>query len=224
MSKIVPGGLGGTTLNAKYLNKAGMEPIETSAVIAAQAFIGFVMFIVPLGLFLLLNGTNVFKLIHFRLNPALLLVAAGLVLLAAFATLVVPKLRLFLVTKLTEAVAGVRNNTAPGRDLAWAAAASIGVTVAYILCLYLSLQTIGVAIGISVAVTVYALAVIAKSAIPAPGGLGPVEAAMIAGLIGFGVGEGAAVSAVIIYRLATFWVPIPFSVLSYHYVSRKKLV
>jgi uncharacterized protein (TIRG00374 family) len=44
---------------------------------------------------------------------------------------------------------------------------------------------------------------------PTPGGLGAVESAMIAALTGFGLNGGVAVSAVLAYRLATFWLPIP---------------
>jgi uncharacterized protein (TIRG00374 family) len=61
----------------------------------------------------------------------------------------------------------------------------------------------------SVAVVYFAGAIIG-SAVPTPGGLGGIEAAMSAGLIAVGVPSGAAVSAVILYRLATYWLPIPF--------------
>jgi len=39
--------------------------------------------------------------------------------------------------------------------------------------------------------------------------VGAFEAALIAGLAGLGISSGAAVSAVIIYRLATYWLPVP---------------
>jgi hypothetical protein len=35
------------------------------------------------------------------------------------------------------------------------------------------------------------------------------EAAAIAGLSGIAISSGAAVSAVVIYRLATYWLPVP---------------
>jgi len=46
------------------------------------------------------------------------------------------------------------------------------------------------------------------AASPTPGGLGAIEAATIAGLIGIGISSGAAVSAVLAYRLATYWLPV----------------
>ena len=41
-----------------------------------------------------------------------------------------------------------------------------------------------------------------------PGGLGAIEAALVAGLTGVGMQPGPAVSAVLLYRLATYWLPV----------------
>ena len=45
------------------------------------------------------------------------------------------------------------------------------------------------------------------SAAPTPGGVGAVEAALVAALTGFGVRTGPAVAAVLAFRLITFWLP-----------------
>ena len=52
------------------------------------------------------------------------------------------------------------------------------------------------------------------SVVPSPGGLGPVELALTGGLVTAGVPSGVAVSAVLVYRLVTFWIPIPLGYLS----------
>jgi glycosyltransferase 2 family protein len=51
------------------------------------------------------------------------------------------------------------------------------------------------------------LAVVAAAS-PTPGGVGPLEAALIAGLIGTGIHASVAVPAVLTYRLATYWLPV----------------
>ena len=48
-----------------------------------------------------------------------------------------------------------------------------------------------------------------------PGGLGFVEAALTSSLIGFGVPSGPAAVAVVTYRIAQFWLPIPLGAASY---------
>ena len=65
----------------------------------------------------------------------------------------------------------------------------------------------------SVAVVYFAGAIVG-SAVPTPGGLGGIEAAMSFGLVQIGVDSAVAVPAVILYRLATYWLPIPFGWLS----------
>jgi glycosyltransferase 2 family protein len=48
-----------------------------------------------------------------------------------------------------------------------------------------------------------------SSVAPVPGGLGALEAALIAALSSLGMPIGAAASAVLTYRLLTFWLAIP---------------
>ncbi len=54
------------------------------------------------------------------------------------------------------------------------------------------------------------------AAIPiTPGGLGVVEAVLTSSLVGFGLDRGTAAIAVVTYRLAAFWLPIPLGALAY---------
>ncbi len=46
------------------------------------------------------------------------------------------------------------------------------------------------------------------AASPTPGGVGAFEAALAAGLTGIGISSGAAVAAVLVYWLATYWLPV----------------
>ena len=55
---------------------------------------------------------------------------------------------------------------------------------------------------------VYLVGATAAEIVPTPAGLGTVDAALIAGLVTTGVGGGATLAAVIVYRLLSFWAPI----------------
>ena len=48
-----------------------------------------------------------------------------------------------------------------------------------------------------------------------PGGLGVVEATLISLLVGFSLDRSTAAIAVVTYRLAQFWLPIPLGAISY---------
>jgi uncharacterized protein (TIRG00374 family) len=58
------------------------------------------------------------------------------------------------------------------------------------------------------------------SIIPTPGGLGAMEAALTAGLTAAGVPGAVAVSAVLLYRLLTFWLPVPVGWVAMRYLER----
>jgi glycosyltransferase 2 family protein len=55
---------------------------------------------------------------------------------------------------------------------------------------------------------VYLAAAAIAAAAASPGGLGAIELALISLLTGTGMQAGPAVSAVLLYRLATYWLPI----------------
>ena len=57
-----------------------------------------------------------------------------------------------------------------------------------------------------------------------PGGLGTFEFALTAGLTGIGISNGAAASAVILYRLSTYWLPVPPGWLSWRLPQRMDYV
>ena len=82
------------------------------------------------------------------------------------------------------------------------------VTLAYIGGLAASVAAFGTSASIVQVGAVYLVASLIAAASPTPGGLGAIEAATIAGLTGIGISSGPAVSAVLIYRLATYWLPV----------------
>ncbi len=224
MSKILPGGIGGTSLNVKYLTRSGMDATDTSAVIATQSVIGFGMFAVPLVVFLILNGQGVSQIFHIKPNVKYFIIGIIVATILAVLLVAIRKLRVFAAKKLYEFIESIRNITTPGRELGLASLASLAVTLAYVACLFAAFRAFDIPLGISAAILVYASAVIARSAIPTPGGLGPLEAAMIGAMIGLGISKELALSAVILYRLATFWLPIPFSILAYKVITTKKVI
>ena len=71
---------------------------------------------------------------------------------------------------------------------------------------------------------VYLGASIVASAAPTPGGLGAMEAALVAGFTGVGLDPGTAVAAVLAYRLLTYWVPILPGWLSFRQLDRRGLI
>jgi glycosyltransferase 2 family protein len=85
---------------------------------------------------------------------------------------------------------------------------SAGVTLAYALCLASCLAAFGGHLPLASTVAVYLAGAAVASISPTPGGLGAMEAALVAGLTAVGAPTGPAVAGVLAFRLLTFWLPI----------------
>jgi len=81
------------------------------------------------------------------------------------------------------------------------------------------------AFGGTVDILAVALVYLGGSAIgsiaPTPGGLGAVELALSTGLTAAGMPTASAVSAVLLFRLGTFWLPVPAGWLAFHWLQSK---
>ena len=108
----------------------------------------------------------------------------------------------------------------PHEGLLWAMRLALGVggalmlSLSYILSFSASLWAFGYTVPFAVLAITYLASNTVGSIVPSPGGIGPVELALTAGLVAAGVPYGVALSTAIVYRLVTFWIPIPVGWLS----------
>jgi len=98
------------------------------------------------------------------------------------------------------------------------------ITLAYIGAFAASIEAFGGGPGIAPIGAVYLGAAALAAAAPSPGGLGALEAALVAGLTGVGMAAGPAVSAVLLYRLATYWLPVAPGWLCWRVLQRREYV
>jgi undecaprenyl-diphosphatase len=85
---------------------------------------------------------------------------------------------------------------------------STGVTLTYALTLACCLAAFGAQVPLVSTIAVYLAGAAVASVSPTPGGLGVMEAALVAGLTAVGAATGPAVAGVLVFRLLTFWLPI----------------
>jgi uncharacterized protein (TIRG00374 family) len=223
-SKLAPAGIGGMALNLRFLQKQGVdEPVAVSGV-GLNTVAGVIGHVSLIGVFLVWAGRDAFG--SFELpNPTWLLVAvgAGVVALAASA-LIGPVRRMFLermwpmVRRSLDGVTAVFRR--PGKVL-MLLGGSILLTMAYLVTLYFSVAAFGGGLAFATVGAVYLVASAVAQAAPTPGGLGAVEAALIAGLVAAGLGNTVAVPAVFMFRLFTFWVPILPGWISFQWLQRR---
>jgi uncharacterized protein (TIRG00374 family) len=88
----------------------------------------------------------------------------------------------------------------------------------------LTLAAVFLAFGAGVPWTALVVAYVVAYSIgtlaPTPGGLGAVEALLIALFVSFGVASAIAVTVVLIYRVINFWLPIPPGLIMYGTIRR----
>ena len=94
------------------------------------------------------------------------------------------------------------------------------LTVAYIFCLDASVLAFGGSVALASVAVVYLTGSAIGSAVPTPGGVGAVEAALSAGLTAAGMPGAKAIGAVLLFRLATFWLPVPIGWAAMNYLQR----
>ena len=211
VNRVSPANVGGMALNARFLQKSGVSPGAGVAAVGVNALMGAVAHLILLVIFFALAGH---ELAHaFKLPPAskLLLILAVVAALVGIvlatrrgrrlaATRLLPGLRSAAVSLRTVAVSPVKLTLLVG--------GSALITLAYIGGLAASVEAFGGRAGMVAIGAVYLGAAAIAAASPTPGGLGAIEAALVAGLTGIGVPPGPAVSAVLTYRLATYWLPV----------------
>jgi uncharacterized protein (TIRG00374 family) len=131
--------------------------------------------------------------------------------IAATVIALVPKLRRLVSRQvrphLLNIWANVKTIAAEPRKIVYVLAGSTLAQLLVILALGASLHAVGEHASIATLITVNTLAAILGGAVPVPGGLGVVEAGLIAGLTAAGISEDQAVAAVLIQRFFTSYLP-----------------
>nr|WP_315986701.1 flippase-like domain-containing protein [Streptomyces sp. STR69] len=101
---------------------------------------------------------------------------------------------------------------------------ALGLPLVQVVGLAMSLHALGADLSFVQVGAAYMAARLIANAAPVPGGLGALEAGLIAGLTALGVPAGAATSAVLVYRLLTFWLNVPLGALALNVVQRRGYV
>jgi uncharacterized protein (TIRG00374 family) len=95
------------------------------------------------------------------------------------------------------------------------------LTFGYLVAFIAALWALGAHPAILPAAVVYLAGNTVGSLAPTPGGLGAVETVLVAGLSAIGIPAHEAIPAVLIFRIATFWLPIPMGWISFIVLQRQ---
>lgn len=205
---VSPPTLGAVAINMRFLQRAGLHPALAAASVGVSQVMAFVVYLVLLIGFGIAAGTQT----DFTFDPPrLAVIAVVVVAIGAISVLAVPAVR----RRITQRVGPILREVGPRlvtvaqrpAKLAEGIGGHLLLNFAYIGVLLASVEAFGGDLNISVIAVVYLAGATIGQAAPTPGGLGAVEAALAAGLTAAGLEGSIAVSAVLLYRLVTFWLP-----------------
>ena len=211
INRVSPANVGGMALNVRFLQKSGTGTPAGVAAVGVNALAGAVMHLLLIVVFFALAGHDLTKAFKLPSGSKILLILAVIVAVVGVILATRPGRRWTrkqLIPGLRSAAGSLRQAAASPVKLGLLFGGSALITLAYIAGLAASIQAFGRGPGLVVLGAVYLGAAALAAAAPTPGGLGAIEAALVAGLTGVGMQPGPAVSAVLLYRLATYWLPV----------------
>lgn len=219
---VAPAAVGGVAINTRFLQKSGVRPGLAVASVGASQLFGLGSHVLLLLTFGYLTGTERTP----SLSPSRTVIA-GLLTAAVLALIItaVPFLRKAVVSRIRSLFAGVVPRMLDVLQRPRKLAAGIGgmvlMTLSFVLCLDASVRAFGGDLSFASVAVVFLAGNALGSAAPTPGGVGAVELALTAGLTAVGMPSDTALSAVLLFRLLTFWMPVLPGWLSFTHLTRK---
>ena len=219
---VTPAAVGGAALNIRYLQRSGVSPARATASVGAAQVVAFLMHMLLLVVFAALTGTVHF---HSFKPPTWAYVVLAVLLILVLIAIAMPPGRRLLRARLTPVLGQVLPRlldlAQDPRKLAEGLGGAFLLTAAYVLCLAACVRALGGSVPLVSVAVVYLTGSAIGSAAPTPGGLGAVEVALSAGLTAAGLHGATALAAVLLFRLLTFWLPVPVGWAAFNQLQRR---
>ncbi|MDH2429441.1 lysylphosphatidylglycerol synthase transmembrane domain-containing protein [Sphaerisporangium sp. TRM90804] len=206
---VAPAAVSGVAINSRYLQKRGIAPGLAVASVGASQLVGLGSHVVLLLLFGYVTGTGAAPSMSPSRGLVIGLLSGAVVVLIVLA---VPQLRRMITTRVRPLFSGViprlLDVLQSPRKIIEGFAGTLLLTLAFVVCLDACVRAFGGSLSFTAVAVVFLAGSAIGSAAPTPGGLGAVEASLSLGLTLSGLPGTVATSAVLLFRLLTFWLPV----------------
>lgn len=216
---VTPAGIGGTLLVVRAHRRSGLSPEQSAAAAGLRTAAGALVATVTTAVVASTVGME--QLPSSRTG---LWIVLALLTGAVAVALAMPVTRQRVVASSARVAEAVTDVVRRPRCLASLLVGCVGVTVAQLLTLQGAVHAVGGSLPWTELLVALLGSAAARSAVPSPGGVGPIEAALVGGLTAMGMGLGTAGGAVAIYRTAGHWLPVLAGVLSARELRRRHLL
>lgn len=223
-NRLLPASTGAIATNIQYLRKNNFSIAQAYSITALNNLIGVIGHLLILLIITGLSRTSLDQLITIHISKWIF-IFAGLVLGACIiAVISIVSLR----RRAKKILRSLRSDLSQllERPLSFffALLSAMLITCFYAMVLFFSAEVIGQSVTILQAFYVFTIGIAAASITPTPGGIGGAEAGLVAGFVSVGLDSGTALSITLVYRFATFWLPIIPGAIAFHFASKNKYI
>jgi uncharacterized membrane protein YbhN (UPF0104 family)/tRNA A-37 threonylcarbamoyl transferase component Bud32 len=220
---VTPAAVGGVALNIRYLTKSKVAPADAASSVGVSQVFAFGLHLILLVIFITLTGGS--QSTSLPRPPSWAYIALAVLGAAILVVLALPAGRRLVRSRVAPALGQViprlLDVAQKPAKLAEGIGGALVLTFAYILCLDASLRAVGSHANFFALGVVYLTGSALGSIVPTPGGLGAVEIALAGGLTTIAHVQGpSALSAVLLFRLLTFWLPVPVGWAALNWLQR----
>ncbi|MBD5787632.1 flippase-like domain-containing protein [Cellulosimicrobium terreum] len=230
VATFAPPGVGQVGLNVRYLQRRGFAtPVAVSASAAKEAAVlcAHLTLLVTFALWAGSTDALTRELDSLPSGRTLALVGAGVVVVVGV-VLVLPAVRRLVrrtvVPAARSAVTAMHGVVSSPSKMVALLGGVVLLPLGYAVCLFFSVRAFGGDTTFVAVALVSLTAGTVATAAPVPGGVGAVEAVLVASLTGVGLDGTTALAAVVLYRLATFWLPIAPGALAFRSLTRREIL
>lgn len=228
LNRFTPANAGGMALRARYLQLQGEDLTVAAGSVGLTSAVSGVLQAVYLLVFVFWAGTtDELSNVSAPGWGIVLLVVVAVAAIIGFVTLSGRAQRVVLPwvkRSFGKIFESLRDLAKQPRKMVQLWGGSAAAKLATVSAFYVSVVALGEGMSFAEAGSIYMVGATIGAAVPTPGGVGGIEAALTALLVSAGVDNPTAVSIVLLFRLITFWLPTIPGWFFLQYVQRRKIV
>ncbi len=214
------------TINIRFFQRQGVPPAAAVTAGGIDSFASMVIQAILLVLLLLFSEASLDLDLSAPSGGLLviILILLGLLVAVVVAVAFVPRLRLLVIGRLQTWWPQVRSALGTLRSsnkLALLVFGSLATEILFAVALGLFALGLGTRVGLTDLLVINISVSLLSSFIPVPGGIGVTELGLTVGLTSAGMQESSALAAVLLYRIATFYLPPVWGFFALRWLQRR---
>ena len=219
--RLLPAGAGGIATFYLYLRHEKHTVSQASSVVAANNLLGFVSHAGLLIILFVLSSTSFEGFAFPRVDPKIIV---GMMLVVIVLTSIIgfrKKLHNKVTTVFKKVVKDLGYYRQHPSRIGGGIATSTLLTICNATILWLCVLSVHGKLSLLAALAVFSIGIVASTLTPTPGGLGGIEAGLLAGLIGYQIPSQVALAAVVLFRLVSYWLTLALGAAVYAYILKR---